>query len=75
MMDRSERRGKVTSMKTQFITDAEGDKVAVIIPVDEYESLMEDLSDLATVAERRGDETVSFEEVKRKLISDGLLSG
>jgi len=60
-------------MKTQFITDSEGDKVAVIIPVDEYEILMDDLSDLAAVAERRGDVAVSFEEVKRKLIADGLL--
>ena len=60
-------------MKTQFITDAEGRKVAVIIPVDEYENLMENLSDLASVIERRGDETVSFEEVKRKLNADGLL--
>jgi len=60
-------------MKTQFITDAEGRNVAVIIPIDEYENLMEDLSDLASIAECGGDETVSFEEVKRKLIADGLL--
>lgn len=36
---------------------------------------MEDVSDLASVAERRNEETISLEDVKKKLIADGLLSG
>lgn len=60
-------------MKTQFLTDSSGSKVAVVIPLQEYEDLLEDIADLATVAERRNDERCSLEDVKRRLISDGLL--
>jgi hypothetical protein len=62
-----------SSMSTQFITDAEGGKVAVIIPIAEYENLMEDIADLACVAERRDDERIPLEELKKRLVADGLL--
>jgi len=39
----------------------------------EYEELLENLHDLAIVAERRDEPTVSFEEIKKKLKADGLL--
>jgi hypothetical protein len=61
------------SAATQFLTDANGAKVAAVIPIDEYEELMADLSDLAVVAERRGEPRVPFEEVKRRLKEDGRL--
>lgn len=57
----------------QYITDAKGEKVAVIIPLEVYEKLLEDLHDLAIVAERRGEETIPLEEVKQRLSEDGLL--
>ena len=60
-------------MNTQYITDSEGGKVAVIIPITEYEDLMEDISDLACVAERRNDDRISLSDVKKSLIADGLL--
>jgi hypothetical protein len=62
------------SAATQYLTDANGAKVAAVIPIDEYEELMEDLNDLAVVAERRDEPRVSFEEVKRRLKKDGRLS-
>lgn len=61
------------SAATQYLTDANGAKVAAVIPIDEYEELMEDLNDLAVVAERRNETRVSFEEVKRRLREDGRL--
>ncbi|OEU49223.1 MAG: hypothetical protein BA871_07080 [Desulfuromonadales bacterium C00003096] len=57
----------------QYIINESGEKTAVIIPAGEYEELLEDLHDLAVVAERRGDPTISFEELKEKLRKDGLL--
>ncbi|MFM7181620.1 MAG: hypothetical protein ACKO2G_09170 [Verrucomicrobiales bacterium] len=60
-------------MTTQFLTDERGAKVAVVIPIADYDALMEDVADLACVAERRDDERVSFEEVRKQLIADGLL--
>jgi hypothetical protein len=62
-------------MSTQFITDDRGQKVAVVIPIADYEELLEDVADLAKVAERRDEERISLEEVRRQLIRDGLLPG
>jgi PHD/YefM family antitoxin component YafN of YafNO toxin-antitoxin module len=31
------------SRNVQFVTDADGNKVAVILPIEEYEEMMEDL--------------------------------
>jgi PHD/YefM family antitoxin component YafN of YafNO toxin-antitoxin module len=57
----------------KYIVDDKGDRTAVIIPINEYEQLMEDLHDLAVIAERRDEPTTSFEELKKKLRADGLL--
>jgi len=61
-------------MTTQYLTDESGAKVAVVIPIADYDSLMEDVADLACVAERRDDQRVSWEDVKKQLIADGLIS-
>ena len=57
----------------QYVIDRKGKKTAVILPVKQYERLLEDLHDLAVVAERREEKTISVEEVKRRLKEDGLL--
>ena len=62
-------------MTTQFLTDEDGHKVAVVLPIQDYEDLMEDVSDLAVVAERRGEPRTALAEVKKNLIADGLLQG
>ena len=61
------------SVPTQYLTDANGAKVAAVIPIDEYKELMEDLNDLAVIAERRDEPRISFEEVKRRLKENGHL--
>jgi PHD/YefM family antitoxin component YafN of YafNO toxin-antitoxin module len=58
----------------EYITDANGHRKAVVLPIEEYESLIEDLADLAVVAERRGEPTLSHEAVMDELKRDGLLS-
>jgi hypothetical protein len=60
-------------MITQFLTDDSGQKVAVVIPIADYESLMEDVADLAAVAERRNDDRISLNALKEQLAADGLL--
>jgi len=57
----------------QYIVDEEGRRTAVILPIEEYEQLLEDLHDLAVIAERRDEATVSFEEVKERLKKGGIL--
>jgi len=51
----------------QYVVDAKGIKTAVILPVKQYEQLMEDLHDLVIVAERREEAPISLEEMKRRL--------
>jgi hypothetical protein len=57
----------------KFITDSKGRKTAVVLSLRKYEKLLEDLHDLAVVAERRTEPTISFEEMKRRLKKDGRL--
>ena len=61
------------SSKAQFITDQNGERTAVVLPMSEYENLLEDLEDLAAVAERANEPTISLEEVVAKLKKDGYL--
>lgn len=60
-------------MHPQYITDTAGNRVSVVLPLVEYESLLEDLEDLAAMAERRDEETLSHDEVMAGLKRDGLL--
>ena len=60
-------------MSTQYVTDDTGKKTAVVLPIEQYEKLLEDLEDLAAIAERRSEPTVSHEELIEELKRDGLL--
>lgn len=67
--------GKISMKKfqEQYIVDEKGQRTAVVLPVEEYEELLEDLNDLAIIAERRDEPTIAFEELKKRLMEDGLL--
>ncbi len=60
-------------MSTQYVTDETGKKTAVLLPIEQYEKMLEDLADLAAIAERRNEPTVSHEEMVKELKRDGLL--
>lgn len=57
----------------QFIIDKSGKKKAVILPIEDYEELLEDIRDLAVIAERKDEPTTSFDEIKKRLKADGLI--
>jgi PHD/YefM family antitoxin component YafN of YafNO toxin-antitoxin module len=61
------------AMAAKYMVDAKGKKTAVILPIDEYEQLMEDLHDLIVVAERRDEESISYDEMMRRLKKNGKL--
>lgn len=63
----------VLAPNEQFVVDADGKKIGVILPLRRYEQLLEDLHDLAVVAERRLEEPVSLEEMRQRLLHDGAL--
>ncbi|MBM4430242.1 MAG: type II toxin-antitoxin system Phd/YefM family antitoxin [Chloroflexi bacterium] len=57
----------------QFVVDASGKKTAVLLPLERYQQLLEDLHDLAVLAERRAEEAIPLEEMRHRLREDGLL--
>jgi hypothetical protein len=57
--------------RTQYQTDAQGRRTAVVLPIAEYEQLLGDLHDLAVIAERRDEETVDEAELRRRLAGGG----
>lgn len=57
----------------KFVVDVNGRKTAVILPMKRYQNLMEDLHDLAVVAERRAERPISVGQMKRRLKKDGVL--
>jgi PHD/YefM family antitoxin component YafN of YafNO toxin-antitoxin module len=63
----------MSAMQDQFVVDTKGKKTGVILSLKRYEQLMEDLYDLAVIAERRHKEPISLEEMKRRLKKDGDL--
>ena len=54
-------------LNPQYITDEIGKKTAVIIPISHFEKLMADIKDLAIVAERRREPSISHEDLKKEL--------
>ena len=60
-------------MDTQFIVDESGKKTSVILSLEDYEELLEDIHDLTVIAERKDEPTISLEELKKRLKADGLL--
>ena len=57
----------------QYLTDEHGDRTAVVLSLADYEKLIEDLDDLAVVAERRDEPVISHEEFVADLKRDGTL--
>jgi hypothetical protein len=55
----------------QFITDEEGNRTAVILPIDEYEHLLEDLHLIRVYEESRDEPRRSFAEVVEEMRQAG----
>ena len=61
------------SSAEQHFVDREGKKRGVILSLTRYRRLLEDLPDLAVVAERREEKSISLEEMQRRLESHGRI--
>jgi len=64
---------KLDDIHPSYITNAAGEKKSVVLPIAEFEALIEDLEDLAIVAERRDEPSVSHDSLLAELKRDGLL--
>jgi len=59
--------------REQYVVDSEGRKTGVLLSLEQYQRLMEDLHDLAAVAERRDEEPISLKDLKQRLKKDVVL--
>ena len=63
---RSEETATMSATGEHYVVDEHGNRVAIILPLREYEQLQEDLHDLAVVAERREEPNIGFDEFKKR---------
>jgi PHD/YefM family antitoxin component YafN of YafNO toxin-antitoxin module len=59
------------SKNVQYIIDAEGHKTAVILPIEEYEEMLEDLHLSRVVRERKDAPRRPFAEVVAEMRAEG----
>jgi len=59
--------------KERYIVDENGDRRAVVLGVEEYQELLDDIHDLAVIADRRDESTTGFDELKKRLREHGLI--
>ena len=57
----------MAEFQDRYIVDKQGRRIAVILPIQEYADLVEDLHDLAIIAERRDEPTVLLQGLKQRL--------
>ncbi len=62
-----------TRVKRQYIVNESGKKTFVVLSVKDYKQLLEDIKDLAAIAECRNEPRISLEVLERSLKADGLL--
>ncbi len=63
----------IGNLHPQYITDENGNKTSVILALPEFIELVEDIEDLAVVAERREELTISHEKLLSEFSKEGLL--
>ena len=63
----------IKKLEVEYITNLAGERTAVIVPIDNFEELMEDIEDLAATAERREEPVIAHEQLLTELKRDGLL--
>ena len=64
---------KLKDLHPQYITNESGEKTSVILPISEFQELLEDIEDLAIVAERRDEPTIPHQQLVAELEKDGLI--
>lgn len=57
----------MSALHPQFVTDENGNRVSVLLPLGEYEALLEDLADLQDALKARDEPSIPWESVKAEL--------
>ncbi|MCA1817606.1 MAG: hypothetical protein LC746_14650 [Acidobacteria bacterium] len=65
----------MTIKGVQFVTDSDGQRIAVQLDLREWGELWEDIYDNMLADERAGEPAESWEAIKERLRSEGKLDG
>ncbi|MCP4695916.1 MAG: hypothetical protein GY862_03560 [Gammaproteobacteria bacterium] len=57
----------------KYIMDDKGRKSSVVISIADFQELIEDIEDLAAIAERKDEGTVSHKDLLEELKKDGFI--
>jgi hypothetical protein len=57
----------MNAIHPQYVTDQEGRRVSVLLPLDEFEALLEDMEDLRDALAARDEPSEAWESVKAEL--------
>ncbi len=63
----------IQTLHPKYITDESGKKTEVVLSLETFNQLIEDLEDLAVIAERRDESVTTQEDFIAELKSDGLI--
>ena len=74
LMLKSDVEARAAMKGVQFVTDAEGNKVAIILDLAEWGELWEDIYDNMIADKRAGEQSVGLEEFEAELRAEGLLN-
>lgn len=61
------------NLHPQYITNDSGKKVSVVISMEEFENMIEDIQDLTAIADRKDEATTSHNDFLNELRVDGTL--
>jgi hypothetical protein len=59
--------GEITHNPLQYIITESGTKISVVLPIEEYEKMAEDIHDLAVLAEQKEENSISLSDMKHLL--------
>lgn len=65
----------VAPSRERYLTDSQGDRIAVVLDIEEYEALLDQLDELEAIracdeAKTCGDERIPFEQAVREIEED-----
>ena len=61
------------NLHPQYITNDNGEKMSVVLSMQEFENILEDFEDLAIVAERKDEKSTSHQDILKELKQDGII--
>ena len=61
------------NLNPQYITNNNGEKMSIVLSIQEFENILEDFEDLAIVAERKDEKVFSHQDVLKELEQDDII--